>query len=124
MKEDNQQPLTSPHQRISFVIKNRGRNGKRRLLGTVVGPVGDQLTPTRPQFHHGRGTSVDGGSNAATKVLASYVAGLRFDDLPAAVVDATKLLILDNVGCALAGSQTMMAPDSSIISRRSLANMQ
>jgi len=38
--------------------------------------------------------------------LAAWVSRLTFDDLPADVVDATKLRVLDVIGLALAGSET------------------
>ncbi len=38
--------------------------------------------------------------------LAAWVSGLTFDDLPADVVAATKLRVLDVIGLALAGSET------------------
>jgi 2-methylcitrate dehydratase PrpD len=37
--------------------------------------------------------------------LAGYLAALRFDQIPAEVVDAAKLHILDSLGCVLAGSR-------------------
>ena len=37
--------------------------------------------------------------------LAGYFAALRFDQIPAAVIDAAKLHILDSLGCLLAGSR-------------------
>ncbi len=40
---------------------------------------------------------------ATTQALASYLAGLRFDDLPSAVVERTKELFLDWIGSSLAG---------------------
>jgi len=39
-----------------------------------------------------------------TKDLARYVAGLRFDDIPAEVVARSKFLILDGIGCGLYGA--------------------
>jgi 2-methylcitrate dehydratase PrpD len=38
--------------------------------------------------------------------VAEWVSGVRFDDLPADIVDATKLRILDVLGLALAGTET------------------
>ena len=37
--------------------------------------------------------------------LAGYLAALRFDQIPAEVIDASKLHILDSLGCVLAGSR-------------------
>jgi len=41
-----------------------------------------------------------------TATLSKYVSGIEFDTLPAEVVDAAKLLVLDNVGCVIAGLRT------------------
>ena len=38
-----------------------------------------------------------------TRVLADYVAGATFEQLPKEVVDSTRRLILDDIGCALGG---------------------
>jgi len=51
--------------------------------------------------------TVDGGGGdeaGATAVLAAFVAGLRFEALPAAVVDKTRACVLDTLGCMLFGS--------------------
>lgn len=39
-----------------------------------------------------------------TLAMAQFVAGLRYEDIPAEVVTRIKLLILDSLGCALYGS--------------------
>ncbi len=39
-----------------------------------------------------------------TRRLAEFVAGLRYEDLPAAVLDRTRACMLDNLGCALLGN--------------------
>ncbi|MBI4540826.1 MAG: MmgE/PrpD family protein [Gemmatimonadetes bacterium] len=39
----------------------------------------------------------------ATRRLAQFVAGLRYDDLPASVVEHAKLCVLDSLGCCLFG---------------------
>lgn len=41
---------------------------------------------------------------AYTREVARYVAGLRYEDLPADVVDHIKLCLLDTIGCGLFGS--------------------
>src|ERR1700735_2042996 len=38
--------------------------------------------------------------------LARWVAGVRFEDLPEDVVQATKLRVMDVIGLALAGAET------------------
>ena len=47
---------------------------------------------------------MDGGTPAYTKILAAFVAGLRFDAIPSDVVARAKYLILDGIGCGLYGS--------------------
>lgn len=39
-----------------------------------------------------------------TRELAAFVAGLRFSDVPAAVVEKAKICVLDALGCMLFGS--------------------
>ncbi len=40
---------------------------------------------------------------SATQELAQYAADLRYEDLPAEIVDKTRVLIRDSLGCLLAG---------------------
>ena len=40
----------------------------------------------------------------ATKELVDYAVGTRYENYPRDVIEKTKLLILDNIGCALGGS--------------------
>jgi len=42
--------------------------------------------------------------NPYTRALATYIAGLRFEDIPAEVIGRAKLLILDSLGCGLFGA--------------------
>jgi len=44
------------------------------------------------------------GQRTTTQILADYVAGAEFDDLPARVVAAAKLYILDSFGCQIGGA--------------------
>ena len=39
-----------------------------------------------------------------TERLAAWIAGLRYADIPAAVVGHAKLMVLDSVGCGLLGA--------------------
>lgn len=48
--------------------------------------------------HHGE------TDNRYTNGIATFVAGLRYDDIPADVIARIKLLILDSLGCALFGA--------------------
>ncbi|MBI3042691.1 MAG: MmgE/PrpD family protein [Betaproteobacteria bacterium] len=43
-------------------------------------------------------------SNPYTRCLASFIAGLRYERIPAEVVSRVKLLILDSLGCGIFGS--------------------
>jgi aconitate decarboxylase len=45
------------------------------------------------------------GDNPYTRGLAEFVAGLRYEAIPAEVIGRIKLLILDALGCALFGTQ-------------------
>lgn len=45
-------------------------------------------------------------AGSVTRELANYVAGERFEHLPRKVVESTKRLILDDVGCAFGGWST------------------
>ncbi|NKQ55547.1 MmgE/PrpD family protein [Amycolatopsis sp. K13G38] len=50
-------------------------------------------------------------SDTVVRVLADFTSGTRFQDLPSAVVDETKRILLDSIGCALGG---VNAPKGSI----------
>jgi len=43
-----------------------------------------------------------------TKELVDYTMGTKFEDYPKEVIEKTKILILDNIGCALGGSKTAL----------------
>lgn len=45
-----------------------------------------------------------GSATSYTRDMAAYVAGLRYEDIPAEVIERIKLLILDSFGCALYGA--------------------
>lgn len=47
--------------------------------------------------------------NRITEAYASYIRDLRFDDLPEEVVNQSKKLILDTLGCTIGGSKTEIA---------------
>jgi 2-methylcitrate dehydratase PrpD len=54
-------------------------------------------------------TAVKSESSTASTIsgkLADYAAGLRYDDLPANVRDMAQMVLLDTLGCGLAGSVT------------------
>ena len=39
-----------------------------------------------------------------TRKLAAFVADLKFDDIPRATIEMSKRLLLDGIGCLLAGT--------------------
>ena len=45
------------------------------------------------------------GDNRYTSGIAEFVAGLRYDAIPAEVRQRIKLLILDSLGCAIFGTE-------------------
>src|SRR6185295_5287467 len=45
------------------------------------------------------------GANPYTAGLARFVAGLRYEDIPAEVKERIKLLMLDSLGCAIFGAE-------------------
>jgi aconitate decarboxylase len=45
------------------------------------------------------------GQNAHTRQIAEFVSQLSYDQIPAAVLERLKLLILDSLGCAIYGAQ-------------------
>lgn len=50
-------------------------------------------------------TRAGAGAAGPTALLAEFVAGLKFSDIPTSVVEHAKLAVLDTVGCGLFGSQ-------------------
>src|SRR5690606_22595933 len=52
-----------------------------------------------------------------TQKLAEFVAGLRFDDLPAAVRERTVEVLLDTVACAFLGSATREAAKIEVLAQ-------
>ncbi len=44
-------------------------------------------------------------ANASTRGIADFVAGLRYEAIPAEVIARIKLLVLDSLGCALFGAE-------------------
>jgi 2-methylcitrate dehydratase PrpD len=45
---------------------------------------------------------------SATETLVNFTVGLRYEDLPAEVVEKAKLCLLDSLGCGLAGRRTRL----------------
>lgn len=48
--------------------------------------------------------AVSGRSDGTTRRIAEFVAGLRYEDLPPAVVERARACVLDNLGCAVLGN--------------------
>ena len=53
------------------------------------------------QTEHRNSSGTDAGP---TRRLAEFASALRFDDLPAAVVDKAKTCVLDTLGCCIFGA--------------------
>ena len=49
-------------------------------------------------------SSPKSGANPYTAGMARFVSGLRYEAIPADVVERIKLLILDSLGCAIYGT--------------------
>src|SRR5258708_31592559 len=47
--------------------------------------------------------SAAAGDNPHTRGMASFISGLRYERVPAEVIERIKLLILDSLGCAIFG---------------------
>ncbi|HZP74508.1 MAG TPA: MmgE/PrpD family protein [Pseudolabrys sp.] len=45
------------------------------------------------------------GDNPHTRTLAAFISGLRYEEIPAEVIERIKLLMLDSLGCALYGAE-------------------
>ena len=43
--------------------------------------------------------------NPYTRGIAEFVAGLRYEAIPGAVIERIKLLMLDSLGCAIFGAE-------------------
>jgi len=67
----------------------------------------------------GQGMAHAAADNRYTRGIASFVAGLRYEAIPADVCQRIKLLMLDSLGCALFGSDLEWCR----ILRRTLANV-
>jgi len=44
-----------------------------------------------------------------TRLLSEFAAGLRYDDVPGDVIESTKAVLLDCIGCAVGGGETVPA---------------
>jgi len=79
--------------------------GRRRFLQGVTGAGLAASMPARAVLaQNGQPPAAQGTAPPAlAETLASYAAGLRYEDLPQDVVQIVKRTILDTVGCAFAG---------------------
>src|SRR6202162_4594450 len=88
-----------------------GSVGRRNFLRIAAGSAAALATPEpragaqepRPAAKDTGGAAEAGGDNPYTRGMAEFVAGLRYDRIPAEVIERIKLLMLDSLGCALYG---------------------
>jgi 2-methylcitrate dehydratase PrpD len=75
------------------------------LVTTVPTVEAQQTEPQRSAAgtKDTEGAANAGGDNPYTRAMADFVAGLRYDQIPTAVIERIKLLMLDSLGCALYG---------------------
>jgi len=59
-----------------------------------------------------------------TRALAAFASGLRYQDLPAPTVEMAKRLLLDGIGCLLAGTQAADGRNATAMVRRLGASAQ
>jgi 2-methylcitrate dehydratase len=82
---------------------------RRGFLGSALAAWGAaRIAPsTAAQAASGQQIATNHASSAKSlsRQFAQWVAGLRYEDLPAAVVDRVKGLTLQNLASALVGSQ-------------------
>ncbi len=52
-----------------------------------------------------------------TEQIAAYAAKISFDELPASVIDKAKLLIADNIGCAIRGPSNLLGKSAVELAR-------
>ena len=94
---------------MNEILKKRGRRSFLRdsavaaggLAGIAARPPAVAFAPT-PQEPAARRTA---SGKSLSRQFAQWVVGLRYEDLPAAVVDRAKGLTLQNLASALIGSQ-------------------
>ena len=58
-------------------------------------------------------------SDGVTRTLAGFAAGLRYEDMPAAIVQEAKRLLLDTIGCGLGGYEVAKGQMAVKFARRS-----
>jgi 2-methylcitrate dehydratase PrpD len=78
---------------------------RRTLLGRGAALMGGLFAglAIRPGRAYGQMKSTAGNRATTITQLADFVYATRFNDLPESVVSETKRLLLDSIGCALAG---------------------
>jgi len=59
-----------------------------------------------------------------TRALAAFASGLRYQDLPATTIEMAKRLLLDGIGCLLAGTQAADGRNATAMVRRLGASAQ
>src|SRR3954467_3470708 len=76
---------------------NRSAMQPRRALGASAGAGGHMAGS------HAAAVAPLARNNAAAEQLAAYAVSLRFEDLPAHVVERAKHCLIDAIGCAIFG---------------------
>src|SRR5512134_561996 len=94
----------------------RARSDRRRFLrdsalatAGIAGGMGFRPQPIAARQQPGLTASRGQGTKSLSRQFAEWVVRLRYEDLPAAVVDRAKGLTLQNLASALLGSQTASA---------------
>jgi aconitate decarboxylase len=88
-----------------------GSVARRNFLKIAAGSAAVLATPEprvsaqepKPAAKDTGAAAEAGGDNPYTRGMAEFVAGLRYDRIPAEVIERIKLLMLDSLGCALYG---------------------
>jgi len=77
---------------------------RRNFLQLAAGSAAALATSVpRMEAQQAEGAVNAGGDNPYTRGMADFVADLRYDQIPAEVIERIKLLMLDSLGCALYG---------------------
>src|SRR5512142_1838540 len=97
-------------QRASNVIDDRPAGFVAHVLGDAFNPACHDIRCERLGFEHcfeGRQSLYSSAVNLPlSSDLAQWASRVQFEDLPADVVEATKLRVMDVIGLSLAGAET------------------
>src|SRR4030095_7027805 len=91
--------------------RDRRRFLQESMFATVAlaGGMGIQPSALGASAQQARAASRNSSSKSLSRQFAEWVVRLRYEDLPAAVVDRAKGLTLQNLASALLGSQVASA---------------